>query len=279
MDKEQKNDKEKTLKDTKKNLPVKLTSKLEGKSLPQEQKNRKLNFKHRQHNTSSVAEVLVNICQKLIKKGFLLIVFWVILSLGVLFTGSYLIFKEYVWGMAYPWWIITLAVLFLFGGYGLIGFLYGVSMALLHAVYSLAGNLGDIIRKTALRVKNSIESKVDRFADKLEQNSLLELIKKTFEDISKDVRRYATKTAFGVVIVAFLGGILFLFKKIVVTSFKKVQNKAEFFTKMSVRFSLIIAIILNLRFFVKLALIVGYLIGVLLVLSQVLLWFMLPYIL
>jgi len=278
MDKEQKNNKEKAIKETKKNLPAKVNTKRENKSLPQEQKTKKQNFKNRQHNTSSVAEVLVNICQKLIKKGFLLIIFWVILSVGVLFTGSYFIFKEYFVGMAYPWWYLALVIFFLFVVYGLIGAIYGIIMALLHTVYSLSSSLGDIIRKTVLRIKNSIESKVDRFADTLEQNSLLDLIKKTFEDISKDIRRYATKTAFGVLIVAFLGGILFLIKKLVVMSFNKVKNKAEFFTKMSIRFSLLIAVILNLRFFVKLALIFGYLIGVLLVMSQVLIWCLLPHI-
>lgn len=288
MEKEEKVKKEKTVKETKKNLPAKASVKPESKNLPakatvkqenknspQEQKNKKQNFKFRQHNTSSVAEVLVNICQKLIKKSFLLIIFWVLLSVGVLMTGSFFIFKEYFVGMAYPWWYLALIIILLFGVYGCIGFTYGTSMALLHAVYSLSSNLGDIIRKTVLRVKNSIESKVDRFADKLEQNSILELIKKTFEDISKDIRRYAAKTAFGLLIIAFLGGVIFLVKKVVITSFKKVQNKTEFFTKMSIRFSLIIAIILNLKFFNKIALVMGYLIGVLLVLSQVLIWYIL----
>lgn len=278
MDKEQKNNKEKTTKNTKKNLPVKANTKQENKNLPQEEKPKKQGAKHHHNNSSSVAEVLVNICQKLIKKGLLLIIFWVVLSLGVLFTGSYFIFKEYFVGMAYPWWYLALVILFLFGIYGVIGVMYGVIMALLHTISSVSSGLGDVIRKTVLRVKNSIESKVDRFADKLEQNSLLDLIKKTFEDISKDIRRYATKTAFGVLIVAFLGGVLFLIKKVVVMSFKKVDNKAEFFTKMSVRFSLLIAVILNLKFFIKLSLVFGYLIGVLLVMSQVLIWCLLPYI-
>jgi len=289
MEKEEKEIKVKTVKETKKNLPAKITPKQEKKNLPQEkkpqvqktkeQKTKKTNTKFRKHDSSPVAEVLVNICQKLIKKSLFLLIFWVILAVGGLMTGSYLVFKEYFWGMAYPWWYLALVIFFLFIVYGVIGFLYGASMALLHAVYSLAGSLGDIIRKTVLRVKNSIESKVDRFADKLEQSSLLELIQKTFEDISKDVRRYAGKTAFGLLIIAFLSGIIFVMKKIAVTSFKKVQNKADFFTKMSVRFALVIAVILNLRLFAKLVLIFGYLVGVLLALSQVLLWFILPYIL
>ncbi len=274
MEKEEKNNKEKTVKETKKNLLAKANVKQENKNLPQEQKNKKHYFKFRQHNnSSSVAEVLVDICQKLVKKSLLLIIFWVLLSVGILLTGSYCIFKEYFVGMAYPWWYLALIVLLLFGVYGFIGFIYGITMALLHAVLSLSSSLGDIIRKTVLRVKNSIESKVDRFADKLEQNSLLELIKKTFEDISKDIHRYAAKTAVGLLVIAFLGSVLFLVKRIVITSFKKVQNKAEFFTKMSIRFSLIIAVILNLKFFTKIALVIGYLVGILLILSQVLLWY------
>lgn len=275
MEKEQKNDKEKTVKETKKNtLPAKTAVKQEKRNLPQKQETKKQNTKFRQH-TSSVAEVLVDICQKLVKKSLLLIIFWVILFVGLLFAGSCFIFKEYFLGMAYPWWYLAIVIFLLFGVYGFIGFVYALSMALLHTVYSLSADLGDIIKKTVLRVKNSIESKVDRFADKLEQNSLLELIKKTFEDISKDIHRYAAKTAIGLLVIAFLSGVIFLVKKIVVTSFKKVQNKTEFFTKMSIRFSLIIAVILNLKFFAKIALVIGYLVGILLVLSQVLIWYLL----
>ncbi len=224
----------------------------------------------RQH--SPVAEVLVNICQKLVKKGLLLIIFWVFLSMGVLLTGSYIIFKEFFIGMAYPLWYLILMGFIFFGIYGFLGFFYGLMMAFLHTILSVSSSLGDIIRKTVLRVKNSIESKVDKFADKLEQNILLETIKRTFEDISKNVRKYAAKTAAGVIVIAFLGGILFVIKNIMVRSFKKVQNKAEFFAKMSIRFSLLLAIVLNLKLFTKIALAAGYLIGILLVLSQFVIW-------
>lgn len=224
----------------------------------------------RQH--SPVAEVLVNICQKLVKKGLLLIIFWVFISMGVLLTGSYIIFKEFFLGMAYPLWYLILMGFIFFGIYGLIGFFYGLMMALLHTILSVSSSLGEVIRKTVLRIKNSIESKVDKFADNLEQNNLLATIKGTFEDISKNIRKYAAKTAAGVIVIAFLGGILFVIKNIMVKSFKKVQNKAEFFAKMSIRFSLLLAIVLNLKLFAKLALAVGYLVGIFLVLSQFVIW-------
>jgi hypothetical protein len=192
--------------------------------------------------------------------------------MGVLLTGSYIIFKEFFIGMAYPLWYLILMGFIFFGIYGFLGFFYGLMMAFLHTILSVSSSLGDIIRKTVLRVKNSIESKVDKFADKLEQNSLLETIKRTFEDISKNVRKYAAKTAAGVIVIAFLGGILFVIKNIMVRSFKKVQNKAEFFAKMSIRFSLLLAIVLNLKLFTKIALAAGYLIGILLVLSQFVIW-------
>ena len=227
-------------------------------------------FQFRQH--SPVAEVLVNTFQKLIKKSLLLLIPWILLSMGVLLTGSYIIFKEFFIGMAYPWWYLILIAFLLFGFYGIIGFLYGLIMALLYTVLSISTSLGETIRKTILRVKNSLESKVDKFADNLEQNNLIQIIKSTFEDISKNIRKYVAKTAAGVFIVACLGGILFVIKNVVVKSFKKVSNKAEFFTKMSVRFSLLLAIVLNLRLFAKLAIAVGYLIGILLVLSQYFIW-------
>ncbi len=221
---------------------------------------------------NSVAEVLVNTFQKLIKKSLLLLIPWIILSVGVLLTGSYIIFKEFFIGMAYPWWYLSLIALLLFGVYGMIGFFYGLTMALLHTVLSVSSSLGETIRKTVLRVKNSIESKVDKFTDNLEQNNLLETIKRTFEDISKNIRQYAAKTAAGVLVVACLGGMLFVIKNLMVKSFKKVQNKAEFFTKMSIRFTLLLAVVLNLKLFAKIALVFGYLIGIFLVLSQYIIW-------
>ena len=265
------NNEEKDIGQTK--LPVKVEDK-EKKTFAAERLRKGL-FKHRHHTGSSVGQILVDVAYKLIKKSLFLLVFWITFSLGLLMTGSYLIFKEFFIGMAYPFWYLALVALLFFGVYGIAGFLYGVAMALLHSLLSVSSNLGDIIQKTVLRVKNSIESKVDRFADELEQNSLLELIKKTFEDISKDIRRYAAKTALGILVIGLLGGVLFFVKNIVVRSFKQVQNKAEFFTKMSIRFSLLIAVILNLKFFTKIALVFGYMLGVFLVLSQVIIWYIL----
>ncbi len=254
------------------NLPIKAEGENSANELAPKVKKA---HKYHKNNISSVGEILVNIASKLIKKSLFLLIPWIVLSVGILMTGSYKIFKEYFVGMAYPWWYLALVAFLLFVVYGFIGFAYGLIMALLHTILSISSSLGEIIKKTVLRVKNSIESRVDRFADTLEQSSLLELIKKTFEDISKDIRRYATKTMFGVLIAAFLGGVLFLVRKIVVTSFKQVKNKADFFTKMSIRFSLLIAVILNLKLFTKIALFVGYIVGILLVLSQVLIWYIL----
>ncbi|MBO7605773.1 MAG: hypothetical protein J6S61_04855 [Elusimicrobiaceae bacterium] len=220
----------------------------------------------------SVAEILVSTFQKLIKKSLLLLIPWILLSTGILLTGSYIIFKEFFVGMAYPVWYLILVACLLFGIYGFIGFVYGFIMALLHTVLSVSSSLGESIRKTVLRIKNSLESKVDKFADNLEQNNLLQTIKSTFEDISQNIRKYAAKTVAGVLVIACLGGILFVIKNFMVKSFKKVQNKAEFFTKMSIRFSLLLAIILNLRLFAKIAIAIGYLVGILLILSQYLIW-------
>ena len=256
-----------------KNLPVKVEepeSKQEIQVAQAEKKPVRKTNPSRSH--SSVAEVLVNTFQKLLKKSLLLLVPWVLLSMGVLLTGSYLIYKEFFLGMAYPLWFLILIGVLLFGGYGFLGFCYGLTMALLHTILSVSSSLSDTVKKTALRVKNSIESKVDKFADTLEQNNLLGTIKRTFEDISQNIRRYAAKTAIGVVVIACLGGLLFVMKNIAIKSFNRVQNKAEFFTKMSIRFSLLIAIILNLKLCAKIALAVGYLLGILLILSQFIIW-------
>lgn len=263
--------KKKTVKADKKNtLPVKV----QAEQTVQEKteiKEIKPAFRKKLHQ-SSVAEVLVDIAQKLVKKSLLLLIPWILLSVGVLLTGSYIIFKEFFIGMAYPWWYLILIGILFFGVYGVLGFVYGFCMALLHTLLAVSSSVGDIIKKTVLRVKNSIESRVDKFTDNLEKESLLQTVKKTFDDISQNIRRFAAKTAIGIIVIACLSGIIFLIKNIMVKSFKKVQNKAEFFATMSIRFSLLIAVILNLRFFTKIALVLGYLIGILLVLSQVLIW-------
>ena len=254
-------------------LPVKISESENKQIMPAEQTPKTLARKLRlPRHQSSVAEVLVNVFQKLITKSLLLLIFWILLSMGILLTGSYIIFKEFFIGMAYPWWYLTLIALLLFGIYGFVGFVYGFIMALLHTVLSISTSLGETIKKTVLRIKNSIESKVDKFTDTWEQSNLVTMIKGTFEDISRNIRKYAAKTFAGVLVISCLGGILFLIKNITVRSFKKVQNKAEFFTKMSIRFSLILAVILNLRLFTKIALVIGYLVGIFLVLSQYLIW-------
>ncbi len=263
--------KKKVVKENKINtLPVKVQAE---KAIQEKTENKEIKPSIRRgHHQSSVAEVLVDIAQKLVKKSLLLLIPWIILSVGILLTGSYIIFKEFFIGMAYPWWYLLFVGILLFGVYGALGFIYGLCMALLHTLLAVSSSIGEIIKKTVLRVKNSIESRVDKFTDNLEKESLLQTVKKTFDDISKNIRRFAAKTAIGIIVIAYLSGIIFLIKNIMVKSFKKVQNKAEFFATMSIRFSLLIAVILNLRFFTKIALVLGYLVGILLVLSQVLIW-------
>ncbi len=270
-EKTKKTRKKRTVKENKINtLPVKVQAE---KSIQEKSETKEIKPAVRKtHHQSSVAEVLVDIAQKLVKKSLLLLIPWIFLSVGVLLTGSYIIFKEFFIGMAYPWWYLVLMGILFFGVYGALGFVYGLCMALLHTLLAVSSSVGDIIKKTVLRVKNSIESRVDRFTDNLEKENLLQTVKKTFDDISQNIRRYAAKTAVGLIVIAFLGGIIFLIKNIMVKSFKKVQNKAEFFATMSIRFSLLVAVILNLKFFTKIALVLGYLVGILLVLSQVLIW-------
>ena len=207
-------------------LPAKIQAKENTQAIKMTQEPKLPAGKFRQaRHQSSVAEVMVNTFQKLIKKSLLLLIPWILLSMGVLLTGSYIIFKEFFIGMAYPLWYLILIAFLLFGFYGFVGFAYGLIMALLHTVLSVSTSLGETIRKTILRIKNSLESKVDKFADNLEQNNLLQTIKSTFEDISKNIRKYVAKTAAGVFVIACLGGILFIIKNITVKSFKKVSNK------------------------------------------------------
>ena len=63
---------------------------------------------------------------------------------------------------------------------------------------------------------------------------------------------------------------MFKSRKILIKSLSKIKNKADFFTVMSARATLVAAIILNLTFFAKLAIAAGLMFGALMLGSQAL---------
>lgn len=216
----------------------------------------------------SLAEKLVKTFTSLISQGIKTIIPWTLLS-ALLFTiGTYYVFYTCFAGQGYPLWYLIIAGIILFGFYGFFGLFYGASMGLLYTIKAFSEAFGNLIRETINRVKNSIESKIDNIADTLSRNEVSRVVKQTFDDLSKNIRKYAAKTAAGITALAILGGVIFVCRKVLLSSLSKIKNKADFFAIMSAKAALVAAIILNLTFFTKLAIAAGYLIGIIMLASQ-----------
>ncbi len=216
------------------------------------------NFKpHKQ----SLAEKLIRTFTSLISKGIKTILPWTLLSMVLFILGAYYTFYACFTNHGYPLWYMITAGLLLFGFYSILGLFFGMGMGILYTIKSFSEAFGQLIRETINRVKNSIESKIDNVADTLSKNEASKVVKQTFDELTKNIRKHATKTAAGVTALTLLGGVLFICKKTMLISFSTIKNKADFFAILSARAALAAAIILNLTFFTKLAIAAGYLIG------------------
>lgn len=221
-------------------------------------------------NKSSLAEKLVKTFTSLISKGIKTIIPWTLLSAVLFLVGAYYVFHACFAGHGYPLWYLITTGIILFGFYGVFGLFYGTSMGLLYTIKAFSEAFGNLIRETINRVKNSIESKIDNIADTLSRNEVSRVVKQTFDDLSTNMRKYAAKTAAGITALAVLGGVIFVCRKVLLSSLSKIKNKADFFAIMSAKAALVAAVILNLTFFAKLAIAAGYLIGIIMLASQVL---------
>lgn len=217
----------------------------------------------------SPTQKMVSTISGLIGKSLKVIIPWIILSTLIFTAGAYFIFNAAVETRQMPVWYTVLLCLLIFGIYGLFGFIYGVTMALLYSVKIFSESFGAIIKETVNRVKSSIESKLDNISETLSQNDIASVVKQTFAELSYNIRKYAAPTAAGFFAVAALAGALFVARKAFLTSIRKVKNRAEFFTLLSARVTLALAVILNLALFSRVAVAVGYLIGLIAVLSQI----------
>ena len=232
------------------------------------------NWRRRRFNEKpqkqSLAEKLVSAFTSLISKGIKTLIPWTLLSALLFTAGAYYVFHTSFAGHGYPLWYLIIAGLILFGFYGLAGLLYGALMGLLYTVKAFSEAFSVIIRESINRIKNSIESKIDNIADTISRNEVSHAVKQTFDDLSRNIRKYAAKTAAGITALALLGGLIFICRKLLLNSFSKIKNKADFLAIMSAKAALVAAIILNLTFFAKLAIAAGYLIGILILASQAL---------
>lgn len=218
---------------------------------------------------TSPTQKMVSSISGLIGKSLKVIIPWIILSTLVFSAGAYFIFNAAIEAHPMPFWYTALLCLFIFGVYGLFGLLFGITMAMLYSVKIFSESFGLVIKETVNRVKSSIESKLDNISETLSQNDIASVVKQTFAELSYNVRKYAAPTAAGFFAVAALAGILFVARKAFLKSISNVKNRAEFFAVLSARVTLALAVILNLALFSRVAVAVGYLIGLIAILSQI----------
>lgn len=218
---------------------------------------------------TSPTQKMVSSISGLIGKSLSVIIPWIILSTLVFSAGAYFIFNAAVEAHPMPFWYTALLCLFIFGVYGLFGLLFGITMAMLYSLKIFSESFGSVIKEAVNRVKSSIESKLDNISETLSQNDIASVVKQTFAELSYNVRKYSAPTAAGFFAVAALAGVLFVARKAFLKSISSVKNRAEFFAVLSARVTLVLAVILNLALFSRVAVAVGYLIGLIAILSQV----------
>lgn len=216
----------------------------------------------------SLAEKLTKTFTSLISKGIKTLIPWVLGSTIVFTLSTYYVFHCCFVDQNYPIWYVVICAVILFSVFIFFGFSYGLIMGLLYTVKSFSQSFGGIIRDSINRLKNSIESKIDKAADSLSKNEAAKIVKQTFDDLSANIRKYAARTTAGIAAITVLGALVFICRKFLIKSFSAMKNKADFFAILSARTALVAAIILNLTLFTKLAIAAGYLIGIAVLAAQ-----------
>ena len=219
------------------------------------------------HNKQTLGDKLANTLMSLAGKAVRNLILAGILSATLFSAGAYFIFACAIAARSYPLWYIVLLGFLIFGISALFGLVYGLFMGLLLTVKNFSADMGHLVKDGANRVKNSIETSV---ADITDPSRAADIIKNVFTDLNRNIREYAARTATGFLAMSLISGLLFLAKNILTRGVNRIRNKAEFFAALSARYSLILAVILNLKLFAKWALWFGALIGIIAVMLQIL---------
>jgi hypothetical protein len=148
-------------------------------------------------------------------------------------------------------------------------------MAFLYTVKSFSDSMGSLVREAINRIKSSIESRIGNAAEAISHHEVTQVITQIFTELSQNIRQYAARTAAGIITIAVLSGVIYIAKNILLRGVNKIKNKADFFALLSARSALVLAVILNLSFFAKLAIWFGYLAGIIIILTQALIIFLL----
>jgi hypothetical protein len=235
--------------------------------------------KQQPHNTQrrhkqGAGHKLASAAADLVGDSVITLVLWLLFSLGVFGACAYFMFIFAVSGRDFPLWYVVFLGFFIFTINAFFAVFYGILMACLCIIKKFSQSVGGLAREAVTRVKSSIESKVNNAADAVSSGQIMHIVKQSFEDLILNVRQYAARTAAGIIGISVLTGIIFIAKRIAVRSAAKINNKAEFFTFMSAKASLILALLLNLNLFARIGLWIGGVAGLTVVLAQILIIFL-----
>jgi hypothetical protein len=227
-----------------------------------------------QHHRQLLGHKLISSVSGLISKSFGVFILWTLLCAAVFTAGAYFVFAFAIADRGFPLWYNILLGCVLFGIYGLFGLFYGFMMAALYTVKSFSYSVGGLVKEAISRVKNSIESRIDNISETISRNQVVEVVRQTFAELSRNIRQYAARSAAGFMALGVLTGAVFIARGFLIRSAENIKNKADFYTLLSAKAALVLAVILNLSFFAKLALWFGFLIGLIAALAQALMIFL-----
>lgn len=252
------NRKEQTLpavKETKKSLSVKRFF------------HRRHHHKQNYHKEQKFAQDFTNMLSKSIK----IMLPYLIIPTILFLIGAYFIFTVIAFNYHTPLWFKIIFGIINFGLFLALGLIYGFLMGMTASLKVFSQNFGLMIRQAMTSLKTSIENRINSLSfEMFSKKELSKLISQAFEDYNQKIKRYAQKTALGVMAIGIISTILFFARHFIVRSLGIIKNKADAFAIISARTSLFVAVILNLTLFTKIILWVGVFIGIGILMTQAL---------
>ena len=227
---------------------------------------RKYHHRRQNHNQE---QKLAHDFTKMLSASVKIMIPWLLIPSIIFSVGAYFIFDVVVFSYYTPLWFKIIFGIINFGFFLILGLIYGLGMGLIASLKVFSQNFGLIIRQSINSLKNSLENRINNVSFSMfSKKELSNIITQTFNDFSYNIRKYAQKTALGVVAIGILSSVLFFARHFIVRSIGIIKSKADAFALISARTSLIVAVVLNLTLFTKIALWLGTFLGLGIVLLQ-----------
>ena len=265
------------MQDEKQNKKINKIKQEDNKMLPAVKENKKTSsvkrFFHRRHfhknqqKEQKFAQDFTNMLSKSVK----IMLPYIIIPTILFLIGAYFIFTVIAYNYQTPLWFKIVFGIINFGFFLILGLTYGFLMGMTASLKVFSQNFGLLIRQAMNSLKNSIENKINNLSfEMFSKKELSKLISETFADYSYKIRKYAQKTALGVIAIGIISTVLFFARHFILRSLGMIKNKADAFAIISARTSLFVAVILNLTLFTQILLWIGLFIGIGILMTQTL---------